>query len=84
MEYDPACSLCRKDPLAPQPYSDDICWETVCPLHNQPMLVLNAHRSQPTAEEMAHIEEVRKARHPDKRFRGYIQSMREHWHQHLI
>lgn len=84
MDYDPSCSLCRKDPLAPQSYSDDVCWETVCPLHQQPMLVLNRHASKPTSEEIAHIEKVRRERHPDKQFRGYMTSMPQHWHVHLI
>lgn len=84
MAYAPDCSLCQKDKLAPQPYADDVCWETVCLRHQQPMLVLNRHAYEPTSEEMAHIEEVRKERHPDKQFRGYMQSTPQHWHDHLV
>ncbi|GAH62273.1 unnamed protein product [marine sediment metagenome] len=85
MNYDPNCSLCRKDKLAPQPYADEICWETVCPLHGQVMLVLNDHRPQPTPEEWVHIKEVATKRHPDKKFRGEgMHSMPQHWHEHLV
>lgn len=83
-EYEPNCSLCRKDRLAPQSYSDDICWETVCALHQQPILVLNAHRAQATPEEMEHIKEVAAKRHPGKKFRGYMASMPFHFHDHLV
>ena len=84
MEYDENCSLCRKDRLREQPYSDDICWVTVCPLHNQPMLVLNAHRAEPTLREWEHIKGVKEKLYPNLRFRGYMASMPGHWHQHLI
>lgn len=88
-EYDPNCSFCRKDKLAPQPYFDNICWETVCPnpaCNNQgsPMLVLNRHTETPTDEEIEHIRNVARQRHPDKKFRGYMQSNTKHWHDHLI
>ena len=49
------CSLCRRDPIAPQPYSDDVMWETVCPVHSEPMFVLNVHRHYITEEEKEHM-----------------------------
>lgn len=85
MDYDPSCSLCRKDPLAPQPYHDEVCWVTVCPLHNQPMIILNAHKPQPTEEEWEHIEVVKDGLYPNLRFRGEgMHAFPQHFHEHLV
>jgi len=82
--YDSSCSLCRKDPIAEQTYYDEICWITRCPLHNQPMIVLNRHAPQPTEEEWEHIKTIKDRLYQNLRFRGYMQSMPEHWHDHLV
>jgi len=84
MDYDPNCSLCRKDPIREQPYRDEICWVTICPLHNQPMIVLNAHRPAPTPGEWEHIKGVKDKLFPNLKFRGYMQSMPQHFHDHLV
>lgn len=84
MAYDPSCSLCRKDPIREQPYQDEVCWTTVCPLHQNPMIVLNRHASQPTEEEWEHIKMVQERLFPNLRFRGYMTSMPQHWHDHLV
>lgn len=84
MDYDPNCSLCRKDPIREQPYHDEVCWITVCPLHNQPMIILNDHRPELTAEEREHIRQVKDRLYPDLKFRGYMASMPQHWHEHLV
>lgn len=85
MDYDPNCSLCRKDKLAPQPYADEICWITKCTLHNQWMIILNAHRPEPTTEEWEHINKVREKLYPNLKFRGEgMHSMPGHFHEHLV
>lgn len=83
-EYDQDCSLCRKEPLAEQLYHDEVCWVTSCPLHGNPMIVLNAHRPEPTPEEWEHIKQVKDRLYPNLRFRGYMQSYPQHWHDHLV
>jgi len=47
------------------------------------MLVLRRHAPEPTEDELKQIERVRINRCGDLKFRGYIGSIPEHWHQHL-
>jgi len=83
--YDPNCSLCRKDKLTEQPYHDEVCWVTVCPLHGNPMIVLNEHRLEPTPEEWEHIKELKEKLYPELKFRGEgMHSMPQHFHEHLV
>ncbi len=88
-EYEPNCSLCQKEPLAEQPYHDEVCWVTFCPNLNCPqrgssMIVLNAHRPEPTLAEREHIKQVKDRLYPNLNFRGYMTSMPQHWHDHLM
>jgi len=83
--FDPNCPLCRKEPLTPHIYEDEVCWVCYCATHRDtPMIVLNDHRPYPTEEEWLHIRKVAKDLFPLRRFRGFMGSMPDHWHEHLI
>lgn len=90
MTYDGNCSLCRKDSLREQPHHDGICWVTFCPNpqcphQGSPMIVLNEHRPELTPEEWEHIKEVKEKLYPELKFRGEgMNSMPQHWHEHLV
>lgn len=78
------CDLCQKEHRREWLWEDEICWITYCSTHGQPMIVLNRHAPQPTQEEMRHIIEIKEKLFPNLRFRGYMASNPEHWHEHLI
>ena len=76
-----SCTLCTKEPLKPQPYSDTICWVTYCITHGTPLIVLNRHTDSPTAGEWHHMETIGKKLFPGTRWRT-PRSMPEHFHFH--
>jgi len=55
-----------------------------CRVHEVPMLVLKEHRPVLTKIEKNEAEDIRLKVFPDKKFRGYMQSIPEHWHDHLV
>ena len=78
-----SCSLCTKEPLEPQGYSDPICWVTFCSSHKVPLVVLNRHTDMPTAGEWRHIERVAAREYPGHSWRRPT-SMREHFSLHSL
>jgi len=75
------CTLCTKEPLKPQPYSDGVCWATHCVIHDVPMIVLNRHTESPTGLELHHMKAIAEEVFPGYRWRN-PRSMPEHFHLH--
>lgn len=48
------------------------------------MLVLKEHHANLSSDELKEAEEVRKTHYPGKKFRGYMQSITSHWHDHIV
>jgi len=66
-------------------YEDELIAVFDCVVHKQPMIVLKRHTSKPTAEEMAYMRRKAKELFGEKvRFRGYMGSIKSHFHDHLI
>ena len=84
-EYDSNCPLCRAEHLTPWIWEDEVCWICYCATHTEtPMIVLKRHSAEPTPEEMEHIKAVKNKLFPELRFRGHMQSLPDHWHEHLV
>jgi len=78
------CELCQGDDIMGIIHQDDVCWITRCKIHKVPMIVLNDHKDKPTEDEMKHMESLRQRYFPKLKFRGYMKSIPDHWHDHLI
>jgi hypothetical protein len=48
------------------------------------MIVLRHHRPTINKSERKEAERLRQKHFSNKRFRGYMRKMPEHWHDHLI
>jgi len=86
---DPNCPLCRlvfdNEVKTKIIYKDMIMTITYCETHrDQPLVVLNDHRELPNPIEMNQIRYICEKLFPNKKFRGYMQSIPNHWHDHLI
>lgn len=80
------CELCEHKRITEHKYEDDLCWVAKCSTHEgQWMVVLSAHRSQPTRREMAHITAVldQLFNVGGWRLRGYMSKLLQHWHDHI-
>jgi len=76
-----ACDLCiAKDKI----WEEKNFYGLICSFHNQPMIVLKEHHFYLTEQEKIEAEDIRKKRYPSLKFRGYMQSIPDHWHDHLI
>ena len=51
---------------------------------NVSMLVLKEHRTKLMKSEYREADNVRKKYFPDRRFRGYMRKIKNHWHDHLV
>ncbi len=83
------CLLCKlifeNDIKTELLYKDKFCTITYCSTHrSQPMVVLNRHSAQPNKKELEHIKKICKEKFPNKKFRGRMQSIPDHFHEHLI
>jgi len=85
---DDSCPLCRlvfdneiKTKLL---HKDDTFTVTLCDLHKQPMAVLNSHRAQLTPEEEGRLNLLMTKLFPNLKRRGYMQSIKNHWHDHYV
>lgn len=56
----------------------------ICKIHNVPMLVLKEHKSRLTGPERQEAEWHLRLMCPGRRFRGYMQSIKGHWHDHMV
>jgi len=75
------CELCIGKGII---WSEGKFYGLICRVHKQPMIVLKEHRSYLTGNEKLEAEAIRQKRYPNLKFRGYIGSIPEHWHAHLI
>lgn len=55
-----------------------------CKIHDQPMIVLKAHRAELTDSEKIELQDIMYKRFIGKRLRGYMQTILNHWHDHII
>ena len=83
------CDLCKlvfdNDVKTKIIHKDEICTVTYCSIHKTtPMIVLNRHSVSPSPSESNSIGEVMQRLFPNKKFRGRMQSIKNHWHEHLI
>ena len=79
------CPLCEAKRITPRLYSDSVCFVCRCSTHqDQWMVVLKRHAPVPTPEEARHIDAVVNYLLPGKRYRGYMTSIKDHWHQHIL
>jgi hypothetical protein len=56
----------------------------ICRSCKVPMIVLRHHRPTINKSERKEAESLRRRHFSDKRFRGYMRKMPDHWHDHLI
>lgn len=83
-----SCALCRlvfdneiKTKLL---HKDDTFTVTSCVLHKQPMAVLNGHRAKLTIKEEEQLNLLMTKLFPNLKRRGYMQSIKNHWHDHYV
>jgi hypothetical protein len=85
---DPDCPLCRltysSDVKTSLVYRDSVIMITYCSKHEDQPLVVSITHKLPSPKDLRHIREVCLQCFPDKKFRGYMNSMPNHWHDHLI
>jgi len=56
--HDPHCDLCQAQEKGFVFHKDHICWATINPKWNIPMVVLNDHKRIPTPDEQQHMLRV--------------------------
>lgn len=78
--YPSSCELCE----LVGDYEDNICKLANCRSCGIPMVVLQRHDTAATSEELEHIKKVVARLFPGKGLRGYMRSIPQHWHDHLI
>ncbi len=77
------CDLCKVGSEETIFLNDDF-FSLLCRTCKVSMIVLKEHRPALSEGEKQEVEELRKRYFPDKQFRGFMRSIPEHWHDHLI
>ncbi len=80
------CDLCKaiENKKVDKIWAEGSFYGLICREHKQPMIVLIEHRDCLTINETWEAEAIRRRRYPDLKFRGYMASIPQHWHDHLI
>jgi hypothetical protein len=75
------CELCK---ASGKPVLGGLFFILECRTCNVPMVVSREHRVTITEDERGQLELIRKIYFSGKKFRGYMRSITDHWHDHLI
>jgi len=80
-----SCPLCKAEVKSHWWYRDDLIYVCECISCRQPMVVIWRHAPTPTPEELRRAEMIVKGLFGEKaRFRGYMRSIKDHWHEHVV
>lgn len=77
------CQLCQVGEHEKQ-WDEGRFYGLICKTCRVPMIVLKEHKAKLSDEERAEMIEIVKRRYSDKKLRGYMRSIIEHWHDHLL